>query len=493
MPLRLRFLPTSLVAVALLLAGCGRQSLHPTSAVSPAEDLASSRATPAGGWGSFFPLKVGNYWHYDRKLEVRIAQDDGGQVDESELSLAKDIRLVGTEIMGGRQYVVEEVVLRQEDGGGDVVRRVFLRQDRTGLYRAIVPAVQAGAAVKTPPRAETVAFERVWSRLEGRLPRPASREAFRVARDRLAQKLTFLERALPVPGQALDEDPAPTELTRLSYPLHTGAQWTVRQQPLLTARVEGMDDLTLPAGRFVGWRIRYSSERFGPRDTVRVWYGRSGYLALEARLEGEALDAQGNPIGTVVSNVSEQLGDAPPASASQDLKLTGSMTELSTLVQGDCFYGDANEPWIFSDNSDLTLSELHARGDGDQRGNATWWINWPITPYANGEYIQSVTVQIRARAQSSAWSAPAEASIRPCIDLAGYGAPKFFTADADYEWFTWTFTTDPRDGRPWEIANLNNARFGFETHGSSRSAAHTDVTLVYFSECRIKVTRADSR
>jgi hypothetical protein len=77
--------------------------------------------------------------------------------------------------------------------------------------------------------------------------------------------------------------------------------------------------------------------------------------------------------------------------------------------------------------------------------------------------------------------------------LAGYGAPKFFTADIDYEWFTWTFTTDPRDGRPWEIANLNSARFGFETHGSSRSAAYTDVTLVYFSECRIRVTRADSR
>jgi hypothetical protein len=500
-PLRLRFLPTSLVAVALLLAGCGRQGLHPTSAVSPAQGLPSSlpilpladRVTPAGGWASFFPLKVGNQWHYDRTLSVRITQDDGTLVDESELNIAKDARIVGTETIGGRTYVVEEDVVHEEGGGGDVIRRVFWRQDRTGLYKADVPDLAASAAAKPAPGAETAALDRAWSRLEGRLARPGFREAFGAARERLAQKMEIVERVLPAPARSPSESAPPAELTRLSYPLHVGAQWTVREEPLLTARVEGLDVLTLPAGRFSGWRIRYFSERFGPGDEVRVWYGRDGYLAREARLEGEALDAQGNPIGTTIASITEQLGEHAAASTSQDLRLTGSMTELSTLVQGDCFYGDANEPWIFFDNSDFTLSELHARGDGDERGDATWWINWPITPYTNGELIQSVTVQIRAKAQSSAWSAPAEASIRPCIDLAGYGAPKFFTADTDYQWSTWTFTTDPRDGRPWEIANLNSARFGFETHGSSQTPFTTAVTKVFFSEYRIWVTRVDRR
>jgi hypothetical protein len=65
--------------------------------------------------------------------------------------------------------------------------------------------------------------------------------------------------------------------------------------------------LTLPAGRFAGWRIRYFSERFGPQDQVRVWYGRDGYLALVALLEGEAVDAEGNPIGTAIMRFSERL------------------------------------------------------------------------------------------------------------------------------------------------------------------------------------------
>jgi hypothetical protein len=226
---------------------------------------------------------------------------------------------------------------------------------------------------------------------------------------------------------------------------------------------------------------------------VRVWYGRAGYLALEARLEGEAFDDQGRPIGTAVANVTEQLQGTAPRPTSQDLQLTGSMTEIPDVVQGDCFYGDANDPPVFFDNSDTDPSMLRARGDGDERGNATWWINWPITPYTNGEFIQSVTVQVRARAQSTGWAAPAEASIRPCIDLVGYGTPHYFTDNSDYTWLTWTFTTDPRDGKPWEIANLNAARFGFETHGASQNELLSSVTEVYFSEYRIKVTRVDSR
>ncbi len=496
--------PTLLLLVLLsFLGGCGRQGAHPTSPDSPLRGLTSSgigrpvpigRATPAVGWSAYVPLVVGQEWHYQRTTSVRVTQGDGTLADEFDLSNRKDARLVGTVAIEGHEYVVEDDVIHTSDGGREV-RRFLWRQDSEGLYRARPPGgttLSPGKAV--PAAAGPTDFERAWSQLRARLSRSAAPRAVQPARDRMAAKVAFVERAFlerrpPAPG----EDPPVAEIVRLRYPLHTGAEWVVRESPLMTARVEGSEVLTLPAGRFTGWRIRYTSEQLDPGDVVFIWYGRDGYLALEAQLTGEAVDADGNPVGTTVTSISEQLGSSDPVPATQDLRLTGSMTEIPTMTQGDCFYGDGNYPPDFFDNSDDVPSMLRARGDGDVPGAATWWINWPITPYTLGEPIQSVTVQIRASAMSSNWNYPASASIRPCIDLVGYGAPRWFTSNTGFSWSSWTFPNDPRTGRPWEISDLNGSRFGFETHGASYSKSPADVTEVYFSEYRITVHRVDGR
>ena len=312
-----RFLPALLVALSLLLlAGCGRQGLHPTAAVSPERDAAPSLAIRAPGGhpgppdaahGEFFPLAIGNRWHYAGKVSVLIVQDDGSPLAQFELSTTKASRLLGSETLGGREYLVEEDVIHEEGGGPDMVQRIFWRQDRTGLYEADVPIFPASRAGRPAPGAGTTALARAWTQLEGRLAGSASREAFRAARDRLVQKLAFFERALRAPARPLGQDPPPMEWVRLRYPLHAGAQWNMLEEPRFTAQVEGRDALSLPAGHFVGWRILYSSVFAAPGDLVRVWYGRDGYLALELHITAEAVDENGNHLGTAILDQTERL------------------------------------------------------------------------------------------------------------------------------------------------------------------------------------------
>jgi hypothetical protein len=89
--------------------------------------------------------------------------------------------------------------------------------------------------------------------------------------------------------------------------LHRGASWVIRNDPLYTAEAEGMQALALPAGHFTGWRLRYESPLYGPRDYARAWYGRDGYLRLDARFETEAFDENGQLIATVVGTQMELL------------------------------------------------------------------------------------------------------------------------------------------------------------------------------------------
>jgi hypothetical protein len=314
---RQRFLPALLVTLSvLLLAGCGRQGFHPTAAVSPERDVAPSLAarsspadpgTPTSGRASFFPLEVGNHWHYAQLLAVNILLNDSTQTGWIELRSAKDARLVRTQTIGQHEYVVEEDVIRDEGEAEPITQYIFWRQDRTGLFEAEVPGAAAARAAGAPRGATVTPLARVWSRLESGLGDPRSREAFRAARGGIEQKLALIEGALRSPRQPLRGDPWVAELTRLHYPLHPNAQWDIRTDMFFAAQVEGKEALALPAGRFSGWRIRYSLELFGPRDRVHVWYGRDGYLSLVAYLEQEAIDYQGNRIGTAIVKVSERL------------------------------------------------------------------------------------------------------------------------------------------------------------------------------------------
>ena len=46
-------------------------------------------------------------------------------------------------------------------------------------------------------------------------------------------------------------------------------------------RVERVEVLSLPAGRFVAHRLRVQALWMHPGDTLHLWYGRSGYLVSQ--------------------------------------------------------------------------------------------------------------------------------------------------------------------------------------------------------------------
>ena len=68
-----------------------------------------------------------------------------------------------------------------------------------------------------------------------------------------------------------------------------------------------VEDQPSAPGMMPGWRIRYTSELFGPHDRVHVWYGRQGFLRLAYHVESDATDPNGNVIGTAVAEETQEL------------------------------------------------------------------------------------------------------------------------------------------------------------------------------------------
>jgi hypothetical protein len=237
--------------------------------------------------------------------------DDDGNILEDLFSSSEFTRVItGTEELFGREYVLEEEsgVQRSPLGGGPTTWTYWYRyrQDGSGLYEADVSLVD-------PPGVHPVTG-RVHGGLKpgitltlGRVPE-GHRGAFQAALQRLEARRARLRAALGLAargsGGALDH-----ELTRLRYPLHPGTAWEIRVDPdlVIHARVERHEVLELPAGRFPAWRIRIRWELGDPDDTILVWYGSSGYLQSFVHIRSEATDADGTPIGVVVSDETDVL------------------------------------------------------------------------------------------------------------------------------------------------------------------------------------------
>ncbi len=301
---RISWMPLSLLLLSAA-AGCGRHPTSPT-AVTPGRDDAgtvlgrhevSATLDQARGQVGFFPLTIGTHWRYATSLYVVSVPSGIEMPDENPFLSHRDARLVGTETIGGRDYVVEE------DDAWPVPQHIYWRQDRTGLYEADAFAGDGDGLPADVTRA--------LSRIGEPDARPAARAAWNAARQSLARKLALVQRlARGLDARAADkgEDPSgPAELTRLLYPLHAGASWDIRSDPRFTSRVEGMDVLTTAAGRFRGWRMRYDSELFGANDVVHVWYGDVGSLGLKAHLEARAFDPERGVDGVVVLEQGELL------------------------------------------------------------------------------------------------------------------------------------------------------------------------------------------
>jgi len=264
-----------------------------------------------GNRGRFYPLAIGNIWHYSRVFSL-----DGEIVSTSQI----EQELVGHEELFERSYVLEESRESTTGFGGSssYTTWVRFRQDRAGLYEADVAITQPPAATDNKPAPKdgghdiTLASGR--SRVDWLLSKVAPSNhlaAYRAALIRnlelhqmirdMTRSASFVAAASPPGG------PKTNEITRLRYPLRPGQSWAIRETPGFESTVERRELLDLPIGRRASWRIRIDSEFFGPEDEVYLWFSRCGQLGLFARIEGVAVDENGEVIGTFVTEENEVL------------------------------------------------------------------------------------------------------------------------------------------------------------------------------------------
>jgi hypothetical protein len=266
-----------------------------------------SRALEAGplGQGAFFPLAIGNRWHAVSDDHIATTPTGGGPpIDEMTVHTDITREMTGTETISGRVYTLLRETLVSTSpanpGGSTYTTWIRYRQDADGLYESDVTGPPAStvtvAAASTRPSlafpvslraratvAQTAAYERAWEGLQ--------------------RKIAAVREAVADPLRVADV--APGEIIRLDYPLHPGASWTVREDPLFTSTVERVERLELPAGQFNAYRIRIGSEFFGPEDTVHLWMSRSGQLQFRYRLVSAVTDENGDVIGEFVATHDE--------------------------------------------------------------------------------------------------------------------------------------------------------------------------------------------
>ena len=65
--------------------------------------------------------------------------------------------------------------------------------------------------------------------------------------------------------------------------------------------------LELPAGKLGGYQIRIDSELLGPRDRLWIWYGRDGMLQMSSVFVSDAIDENGNHVGTLFTQTETSL------------------------------------------------------------------------------------------------------------------------------------------------------------------------------------------
>jgi len=256
----------------------------------------------------FFPLDIGNRWTYTGKVSLEVGEGSAVVFHTEE-----EHTIVGTEILFGREYILEkqEIVVNTRDAM--FTYWVRYRQDRAGLYEADVPILEPPSAgedggaytdLKVDIRRSQWAI--LWQRISTKI-RPENQDAYQQAWDRLFQKLRVIDEVLGrqtlgirmligPPGGVL-----PDEITRLRYPLHPRQEWIIREDPFMTSIVEGHEVLDLAPGKMGGFKIRVLNAALGPDDIILFWYGKEGFLKLFTHVEDEAVDPEGNPIDTLVS------------------------------------------------------------------------------------------------------------------------------------------------------------------------------------------------
>ncbi len=260
--------------------------------------LAPGRTSDLGNRArSSYPLAVGNRWDYAIQGRSVIITSAGPQPPVTfDESLRAEI--TGTVQVGARDYFLQEESI--SEAGRAVIANLFrMRQDRGGLFEldaTVYPGALKGEADGAAPlAAELSAY------VERTVPDAAQRAAFQRAAATLARRVEWLTHG----ARAAAADPG--EIALLRYPLFIGAQWIVRDSPLFARTVIAREHLLLPAGSFNAWRIRGTSELFGPTDRVTVWYAGAGLVRITVHAESNATDETGNVIGREVFDSDQRL------------------------------------------------------------------------------------------------------------------------------------------------------------------------------------------
>jgi hypothetical protein len=294
--------------VAIVLFGmCDRMDPGPGEPAVQgfADDHSTLQDRDSGGRG-FFPLDIGNRWTYVGKISITFENAPPSVINTREVHT-----LIGTEERFGREYILEEQAIVDDTGLGEYTYWIRFRQDRAGLYEADIPITEPPLEAEGRPvdllpsvdgRGDRMAG--LWQKISETIPAEYE-DAYRRGRDDLFRRLQVIDAAV---GRRMHGSPVlqgppggvlPDEITRLSYPLHPGQEWIIREDPLFASMVEAHDLLDLPPGKMNGFKIWILNPWLGPNDVVLIWYGRQGYLQLFVYMETEITDPGGNPIDTM--------------------------------------------------------------------------------------------------------------------------------------------------------------------------------------------------
>ncbi len=299
----------------LALSGCARHG-SPESAALAGAGSASRLLGPAQDGPPLtlplkdarsrlpYPLAVGNEWDYRVTTHVALVTA-GGRQPPLNSEHALNVAIVGTAQIGEREYFIQS----ESDPLLGAPPTVFpVRQDRSGLFErdALFSGGATGmtARAAAPPSATAAALR---DYIREALGSASQQAAFQRAASTIAARFDALRHAGNVVAGPWPGGPDAGEISMLRYPLHVGARWIVRDSPRFARAVMARERVQVPAGPFIAWRLRGTSELFGPADRVRFWYSRAGLLRISAHIEADATDDTGSVIGRLIMDQEQVL------------------------------------------------------------------------------------------------------------------------------------------------------------------------------------------
>jgi hypothetical protein len=270
--------------------------------------IGDSPSAPSRTIAPFYPLALGDHWTYDRTLTSRFGYGPD-ELAESVIRATVTRELNCSIPAGPDLYVSEHTV--EQDEAYVFNSWILYRQDSSGLYEADYlftdssPCADPGAAAASK-RAPDV-FDRAWS------AKPVEQTP-RSSPEMLAEwnrQQRVLRSVIEPLGDRLKSAPsfeaALPEIQRLGYPLHGGSQWITRNEPRFTSRVVAHQRVRTPAGVLDAYKILITSDLFGPRDKVFVWYGKVGFIGIISYAEGYFVDENGIFAGWLKTDYREIL------------------------------------------------------------------------------------------------------------------------------------------------------------------------------------------